>query len=136
MFKREEIEINKEGRIDEVETIIGPSVKVDGDFAAAGDVIVEGTLTGNLRTERSLRVGQSAKIFANVSAGTALVAGEVQGNVKIKDSLELTETSKIFGDVKAKTLSMKAGAILVGKTTIGEDHRSKKEEIKKEEKVV
>lgn len=109
----------------EIETIIGPSVKVEGDFVAAGDVVVEGTVVGNLRTERGLRVGENAKILANVAAGSALIAGEIQGNVKVRDNLELTATAKIFGDVKTRTISIAAGAVLMGKCTAGDEKRLK-----------
>ena len=122
MFRKDEPQPSTE-----IETIIGPSVKVEGDFAAAGDVVVEGTVIGNLRTERSLRVGEHAKILANVSAGTALVAGEIQGNVKVREGLELTATAKIFGDVKTKTISIAAGAVLMGKCAAGEEKRLKPE---------
>ena len=119
----------KEDGIDEVETVIGPSVQVDGDFVAVGDVIVEGTVSGKIKTEKSLRVGEGAKIFASVSAGSALIAGEIQGNIKIKESLELTSSARIFGDVKAKILTMAPGAGLHGKTQVGEDKKSRTEKI-------
>ena len=35
--------------LNKFETIIGPSVKVKGDFNAQGNVIVEGTVDGSLK---------------------------------------------------------------------------------------
>lgn len=121
MFKRED-------GINEVETIIGPSVKVEGDFAAAGDVVVEGAVNGNLKTERHLRVGEQAKISANVNAGSAVVAGEVVGNITVHESLEVTGTGKIFGDIKTKVLTIAAGAVINGKCQAGEETRPTKTE--------
>jgi len=119
----------KETGGEEVETIIGPSVQVEGNFVANGDVVVEGVVSGSLKTEKNLRVGEGAKIFANINAANALIAGEVQGNVKIKENLELTATAKIFGDVKTKILSVSAGAILNGKCLAGEEKPAKYEKI-------
>lgn len=119
MFKRDE-------GTRQAETIIGPSVKVEGDFVAAGDVIVEGVLNGNLRTDQHLQVGEQAKITANVHAGSALVAGEIQGNLTVRESLEVTSSGKIFGDFKAKTLSVAAGAQLNGKCHVGEERPAPK----------
>ena len=124
----------KEDGVDEVETVIGPSVHVEGDFVAAGDVVVEGTVSGKIKTERSLKVGDGAKIFANVVAGNALIAGEVQGNIKVRESLELTSNAKVFGDVKTKILTMAAGAGLHGKCQIGEGKKAKLEKIDEKEK--
>lgn len=127
MFKKEE-----EQYIDEIETIIGPSVKVEGDFSAAGNVVVEGTVFGSLKTEKNLKVGEGAKIFANVSCGSAFIAGEMQGNVKIKDNLELTSTAKIYGDIKTKTIIIARGATVFGKITAGEEKKTKIEKNDKE----
>src|SRR3989338_10175669 len=124
----------KEGGVDDVETIIGPSVQVEGDFVAAGDVIIEGMVSGTIKTEKNLKVGEGAKIFASVTAANALIAGEVQGNVKIKENLELTSTAKIFGDVKTKILTIASGASLNGKCTCGEDKKAKLEKIEDLEK--
>lgn len=124
----------KKGGLNEVETIIGPSVQVEGNFVAAGDVIVEGIVAGTLKTEKNLRIGEGAKIFANVSAANALIAGEIQGNIKIKESLELTSTAKIFGDVRSKILSVALGAVIHGKCMIGEEKKSKLEKVEEREK--
>jgi len=99
----------------EAETIVGPSVKVEGNFASKGNIIVEGQVVGSLKTEKDLRVGENAKIAANISAANAFIAGEIKGNVKAKDKLELSSTSKVFGDVEAKILIINAGAVLNGR---------------------
>ncbi len=101
-----------------VETIIGPSVKVKGDFNSQGNIIVEGVVQGNLKTKGSLRVGNKAKITADVEAKEAKIGGEVKGNVKIQGYLELIATAKVFGDVEADSLSIERGAILNGKCTM------------------
>src|SRR3989338_4716991 len=124
----------KEMGSDEIETIIGPSVQVEGNFVANGDVVVEGMVSGSLKTEKNLRIGQDAKIFANITAANALIAGEVQGNIKIKESLELTSSARVFGDIKTKILTIGSGAILNGKCLAGEDKRAKFEKIDEKEK--
>lgn len=126
MFKKEDG--------DNIETIIGPSVQVEGNFVANGDVIVEGIVAGSLKTEKNLRVGERAKIYADVSAANALIAGEIQGNVKVKENLELTSTAKVFGEVKTKVLTIAAGACLNGRCAAGEDKKTKLEKIEEKEK--
>lgn len=126
MFKRED-----GGR--EIETIIGPTVKVEGDFSAAGDVVVEGAVSGQLRTEQSLRIGEQAKIAANVTAGAALVAGEIIGNVAVRETLEVTTTGKIFGDIRAKVLAVAAGAQINGKVQVGEERHPARPDAKPRE---
>lgn len=99
----------------EFETVIGPSVKVKGDFNGQGNIIVEGTVDGSLKTNGNLEVGKTAKITANVEAKEAKIGGQVSGNVKIKGFLEITATAKIFGDIETSGLSIERGAIFNGK---------------------
>jgi len=103
---------------DSVETVVGPSVVVEGDFASEGNILVKGTVSGNVKTGKLLTVESGAKILANVKAGNALVSGSVKGNVRVNEKLELTESAQVDGDVSCKILVVAAGALLQGKITM------------------
>jgi len=114
MFKPD----NKEKQSNEIETVIGPSVKVEGDFEGSGDMVVEGIVMGSLKTKNFLRIGAGAKIKADVEARNAHIAGEVSGNLTIKENLELTASAKVLGDIKTNFLAIEQGAVLNGKVTM------------------
>ncbi len=103
---------------DNVDTIVGPSVNVEGDFASEGNIIVKGTVTGSVNTSKTLLVEPGAKIVANVKAGSATIAGEVRGNMKVREYVELTSTARVVGDIEASTIAMESGALLFGKVTM------------------
>lgn len=103
---------------DDVETVVGPSVRVEGDFASEGNIIVKGTVTGNVKTSKMLTVEKGARIFANVKAENAVVSGSIKGNVKVAERLEMTETAQVCGDVECKILSVAAGALVYGKVAM------------------
>ena len=103
----------------EIETIIGPSVKVKGNFSTRGNLRIEGELEGSLKTDSNLLVGKSAKIIATVAANNAQVAGEIKGNVKIKGLIELESTAKVVGDLEAKEISVAKGAVINGRWAVG-----------------
>lgn len=105
---------NREGG-HEAETIISASVKVEGDFVSQGNVLIEGEVEGSMKTEKDLRVGEHARIAADVSAASATVAGEVRGNVTISDRLKLEPTAKVYGDIRTRDLVIASGAIVNGK---------------------
>lgn len=113
MFKGEPTKTNKT-----IETIIGPSVKVEGDFHGDGDVIVEGIVIGNLKTKNDLKVMEGAKIQAEIEARNVFVAGEVLGNITAKDNIDLTTSAKVKGDLTANLISVEKGAIVNGKLTM------------------
>ncbi len=119
----------------ETETVIAPSVRVEGDFVSEGNVRIEGIVTGSIATERDLIVGEASKITANVQARNGTIAGELHGNLRVFDRLELASTARVFGDIQAKVLSVAPGAVMRGQLVIGlEVHAVKKEELSSEEK--
>ncbi|MEK7652914.1 MAG: polymer-forming cytoskeletal protein [Patescibacteria group bacterium] len=127
---------NSTGHSHETDTVIGPSVKLEGDFVTEGNIIIDGIVSGEIKTARNLKVGAGSKIFANVSAENALVAGEIQGNVRITNRLELTSSAKVFGDIKTGILAMAAGAMLSGKCQVGDEKsRSPKIDFSRQEKI-
>lgn len=98
----------------ENETIIGPSVKVDGDFVSDGNVLVQGIVNGSLRTKGNLRVEVGAKIKASVEAANAIIRGQIKGNVTIQENLEIGETATVEGDIATKVVSVAPGAVING----------------------
>ncbi|MBI4994721.1 polymer-forming cytoskeletal protein [Candidatus Peregrinibacteria bacterium] len=121
---------NKGEELNQSETIIGPSVHLEGNFNSQGNIKIAGSLAGSLQTVGNVVIEEGAKVHASVGAQMALVAGEVRGDVKIKDKLELTSTARVWGNVEAKVLVIAAGAILNGKCNM--KHGLKGEEMVKE----
>ena len=118
MFKRQE-EISMLKNTGGQETIIAQGVKVEGDFTSEGNVFIEGDVSGRIQTNQDLRVGEMAKIQADIRAKNAIIAGEIHGNLSIEGTLELIASSKIFGDVTTKVLSVAPGAMLNGHLVTG-----------------
>jgi cytoskeletal protein CcmA (bactofilin family) len=114
MFKSQD----EKEKIKEVETIIGPSIKVKGNFNGQGNIVVEGILEGSLKTNGDVFIGDKAKIAATIEAREARIGGEIIGNIKIKKYVEIAATGKIFGDIECSSLSVERGAIINGKCTM------------------
>ena len=76
MFKRQE-EISMSKNVGGQETIIAQGVKVEGDFTSEGNVFIEGDVSGRIQTNQDLRVGEMAKIQADIRAKNAIIAGEI-----------------------------------------------------------
>lgn|SRR3989344_650416 len=98
-----------------VETVVGPSVKIQGDLNSEGNIVIEGQVTGKISTTQSVFVKEGAKITADIGAGSAVIGGEVQGNIKIIDHLVLQSTAKIHGDIICVVLRVEDGAQFSGK---------------------
>ncbi|MBI5037377.1 MAG: polymer-forming cytoskeletal protein [Candidatus Kerfeldbacteria bacterium] len=105
----------------QAETIIGPSVKVEGIFHGEGNVTVEGIVQGTLKTNHDLTIGQSAKVKAEVSAKNLILSGEIRGNVTISEHTRLSSTAKVYGNLQTTRLAVEEGAIIQGKIMMGVD---------------
>lgn len=112
MFEKGREEMIKNGAS---ETIVGASVKLKGNLRSDGDILIDGVVTGDLRTKGSVLVGETASVVANVRAQNVKISGIVQGNVSASDRLEITQTGKVIGDIAANVLSIAAGASFSGK---------------------
>jgi len=122
MFKNDD---GKKNLRQDIETIIGHSVKLDGDFVSEGDIVVEGMVNGNVKTKNFLRIGEKAVINAEIEAGNAFIAGTINGNLKIISNLEITATAKIKGDIKTSLISIENGALINGKIEMKEENEPK-----------
>jgi cytoskeletal protein CcmA (bactofilin family) len=124
MFKKPEEEI----LIKEAETIIGPSIKVKGDFHGDGNIVIEGVLEGGVKTSKDLFVGNKAIIKAEIEAKNAKIGGNITGNLKINNYTEITSQAKIFGNIETQTISIERGAVINGKITMGQIQQHDKNE--------
>ena len=97
------------------ESIVGPSVKIEGDLKSQGNLRIDGTVTGKVKTSQNLFIGDTANISADIEAENAVISGVVQGNVKIVSALVLTGTSRVTGDILCGTLQVEEGAYFLGK---------------------
>lgn len=103
------------GGQDTTESVIGPSVHLEGNFNSSGNIVIGGSLAGSLTTTGDVRILEGAKVQATISATHVNVAGEIRGDVYAKELLELTPTARVYGNVEAKVLSVTPGAVLHGK---------------------
>ena len=102
------------------ETIVGTSVKLKGNLKSDGDITIDGSVNGEVRTKGLVNIGPNANIIASVRAKKVTVAGTVQGNVEATERLTITETGRVYGDITAHILSVAPGAVFSGKSVMME----------------
>lgn len=110
MFSKE----NKLEKFKDAETIIGPSIKVKGNFQGKGNIVIEGIVEGSLKTDANLFIGNEAKVVANIESNDAAIHGEVFGNIKNKGYLAIGKTARISGDIQYVEISIERGALING----------------------
>jgi cytoskeletal protein CcmA (bactofilin family) len=99
--------------------ILSTDVDIKGTVKFTNDLVVDGKIEGEITSDGNLTVGENARIKAEIKTATVVVYGKVHGNLTATDRVELKSSAEVVGDIKAKTLSIEAGAIFVGKSTVG-----------------
>ncbi|MDK2822751.1 MAG: hypothetical protein PWQ67_2051 [Clostridia bacterium] len=99
---------------DKIETLVGMGTHFQGVVSSQGTVRIDGTFTGEIKTQGDLVIGDNGVLEANVEARNILVAGEIKGNLQAKGKIEITPSGKVIGDIKVKNLIIDEGAVFKG----------------------
>lgn len=99
--------------------MLSSDVEIKGSVKFTNDLVIDGRIEGEITSDGNLTVGENARIKAEIRTATVVVYGKVHGNLTATDRIELKASAEVVGDIKAKTLSIEAGAIFVGKSTVG-----------------
>jgi len=99
--------------------VLSSDVEIKGIVKFQHDLIVDGKIEGDIQSAGNLTVGENARIKAEIKTGNIVIYGKVHGNMTATDKVELKSSAEVIGDIKAKILTIEAGAIFVGKSTVG-----------------
>lgn len=119
----------------QAETVVGPSVKIQGDLNSDGNIKIEGFVTGKVKTTQSVFVMNGAHISADIVAGNSVVGGEVLGNIKVSGHLILQNTAKIAGDISCQILRVEDGAQFSGKCSMSQNGNGGKKAVHEEPEI-
>lgn len=87
---------------------------IQGNSQAA-EIYAEGAkITGDLRSEGSIKVGQSTVIIGNVFATSAVIAGAIKGDIDVRGPVILDASAIVMGDIKSKSVQINNGAVVEG----------------------
>lgn len=99
---------------DEVSTVVGSGVHLSGTLKDQSDIIVHGSVEGEVQSEQNVIVGDSAKVKGPITAQVVSISGEVNGTITAKDKLEIHPTGRVEGDIHTKDLIIHSGAYFAG----------------------
>ncbi|HZJ54946.1 MAG TPA: polymer-forming cytoskeletal protein [Myxococcaceae bacterium] len=101
-------------------TVIGPSILINGKLTGDEDLTVRGRVEGELSLTKTLIVEPSGVVKANVTVKNAVVSGVVVGNIQATESVELTQEGRMVGDIRAPRVIIVDGASFRGRVDMGE----------------
>ncbi len=100
------------------ETVVGASLKIEGDLKSNGDIRIDGEVTGSVETKGDVFIGPEAAVNANVMATNAHVAGRVTGDIVVNKKLSLESSARVKGNVTSAELVVSQGARFNGTSSM------------------
>jgi cytoskeletal protein CcmA (bactofilin family) len=98
--------------------ILNSDVEIKGNIKFSGELTLDGRLDGEIHTDGTLQLGESAVINGNINAQSVVVRGKVHGNITAKEKIEVKSKAELFGDIRASKLVIEEGVTYVGKTEV------------------
>ena len=98
--------------------ILNSEVEIKGNLKFAGELTFEGKLDGEINSEGTLHLGESAVVNGNINVGSVVVRGKITGNVVAKEKIDLKSKAELFGDIRSSKLVIEEGVTFVGKTEV------------------
>lgn len=96
------------------QTIIGPSITVDGEILGDEPLLVRGTVKGRIHLSAAVHVEASGVVEAEVRTSEAHIAGQLTGNVIAAERVEIQPGGRLTGDIRAPRILIADGALFKG----------------------
>jgi cytoskeletal protein CcmA (bactofilin family) len=98
--------------------VLNSDVEIKGNIKFSGELALDGKLDGEIHTDGTLLLGDSAVINGNINAQSVVVRGKVHGNINAREKIEIKSKAELFGDIRASKLVIEEGVTYVGKTEV------------------
>ena len=112
----------KNSTISQAVSVIGPSCQVKGNVTGTENLIIAGTIQGNIEIgENDLTIGETAKVRADIHAKNITIQGRVTGNIFASGKVLIEEKGKMTGDITTPRISIMDGAKFKGSVYMKQD---------------
>ena len=106
-------------------SIIGSDLEIRGDINIKGDLLVYGTVDGNINCEGMVTTAKESHINGNINTIYADISGVVSGDLEAKQKVSLSSTARLKGNLLATILVIEEGASFNGLCKMDSNDSSK-----------
>lgn len=113
--KRNETE-NKDLPVEntESESYIGKSVTIKGNISSEGPVVMDGKITGNIKSSGTVTIGNTGKSSGALEAEHVKVYGTAKGSIVTRKKLIIHNTARFDGTITSANVVIEEGGLFNG----------------------
>lgn len=91
---------------------------LEGDIHCEHELLVSGTVKGNISCDKKLVIAQTGKVIGNICGNSIIISGNIEGNIE-SDGLQIIEsTAVIQGDITCTLIEVHPGAGIQAKVHV------------------
>jgi len=101
-------------------TVIAEGVIIDGKINSPGSTRIDGTVKGEVISDKEVIIGKEGKVNAKVQTKNAVIAGSFNGEMTATGEVEIASTGKFVGNLvqKEALLTIAKGGLFKGESII------------------
>jgi cytoskeletal protein CcmA (bactofilin family) len=100
---------------DSREAVIGRATRVKGRISGDGDLLVEGSVEGDISVRGDVTIAEGARGSSNVEAQAVTIRGELEGDVRASGGVHIEAGARVRGDLRGDSIAIDEGAEYVGR---------------------
>lgn len=116
MFKFDKANLGRS--VEKFESIVGATLKVEGDLVISKSLRIDGTVFGNISqaegASATVAIAPGASVLGNITVHDVIISGHLKGNITSPGRVELIDTAKVEGNVTYGSLGVAVGARMTG----------------------
>jgi len=99
---------------DQINAFLGRETEFEGKLSFTGAVRIDGRFTGEILTEGTLIIGETAVVECDIHAAQIVISGEVCGNIVAENKIEIHAPGKVFGNLQTPIVIIDEGVVFEG----------------------
>jgi cytoskeletal protein CcmA (bactofilin family) len=103
---------------DEINAFLGKTTEFEGKLSFEGAVRIDGHFKGEITSDGTLIVGESAVVESEVKVSHIIISGEMRGNILASKKIEIHAPGKVFGNICSPAVVMDEGVVFEGSCTM------------------
>ena len=100
------------------QTVIAQSTRIKGSITCQDQLLVLGSVEGDIDCGGLVWVERKARINANVYARKVVIEGEFNGSIESAEYVEIKHEGRFTGNLKAAKIKLIRGCVVDGKVTV------------------
>lgn len=98
----------------EINAFLGKNTEFDGKLTFSGAVRIDGKFKGEILSQGTLVIGETAVIESNIHVTHVIISGEIRGNIIADERIEIHAPGRVLGDIEAPVVVIDEGVIFEG----------------------